>query len=75
MEYESRIDKIKDLPKRLPKLETADDCIHIWKCMQTNPKKYDSKEHKDFYKNKVIPLYRELTGRDLPTFSFDKKGS
>lgn len=54
---------------------TADQCTHIWKCMQTNPKKYDTLEHKNYYKQVVIPNFRELTGRDLPTFSFDKKGS
>ena len=57
------------------KLETEDDCIHIWKCIQTNPKKYSTEEHKNFYKNVVKPKYKSLTGKDLPEFSFDKKNS
>lgn len=57
--------------KRL-RLDTEEDCIHIWKCIQTNPKKYGTDEHKRFYKNVVKPKYRELTGKDLPEFSFNK---
>lgn len=63
------------MKKEVPLTLTVDECTHIWKCMQTSPKKYDTPEHKNYYKQVVIPNFRELTGRDLPSFSSDKKGS
>lgn len=54
-------------------VETEQDCVHIWKCIQTNPKKFGTDEHKKFYRTVVIPKYKELTGKDLPSFSNNNK--
>ena len=53
--------------KEVPIKYDIDQCTHIWKCIQT--KGFKSEEHKQEYKNFVIPNYRQLTGKELPSFS------
>lgn len=49
---------------------TVEEAVHIWKCIQTSG--FKSKQHEDEYKTIVVPNYKTLTGKDLPSFSTGK---